>query len=69
MSLSLRQRVLRILDNEENLKYHHRRDYWVNEIILLVRQDERARIRKAVLEYYAVAPKAAEPILKIIGGE
>jgi hypothetical protein len=69
MSLSLRQMILRILDNEENLKYHHRRDYWVNEIILLVRKDEQQRIRKAVLEYYAVAPKAAEPILKIVEGE
>jgi hypothetical protein len=32
-------------------------------------QRERQRIREGVLEYYKVAPKAAEPLLRIIDGE
>lgn len=32
-------------------------------------RDERKRIRDGVLAYYAVAPKAAEPILRIIDME
>jgi hypothetical protein len=65
---SLHQEIMRILDDSENMKTHQRREYWASQIILLVRRDEQQRIRKEVLAYYAVAPKAAEPILKIIGG-
>jgi len=57
-----------LIKHEENWTTHQRSMYWINQIILQVRKDEQLRIRKAVLEYYAVAPKAAEPILKIIGG-
>lgn len=69
MKLSLRQMVLNILDDPENMKWHSRRSYWTDQIILLVRKDEQLRIRKAVLEYYSVAPKAAEPVLRIIDGQ
>jgi hypothetical protein len=58
--------IVRILDNEENMLTHQRREYWASEIILLVRRDEKHRIHKEVVRYYRNDPKEAAAILGII---
>jgi hypothetical protein len=46
--MSLRSDILRILDRDENMSQHGRRQYWTDQIILMVQRDERERARALV---------------------